>query len=131
MRMEKENSVYCIRHWLRQLQCSWSLHDEELTLKPIVHAVTTLWIWESNHNTIKPLYSKRGSWLKFFEHSNLLCVRALRSIISHAPIEEYWLRFFPQEEFNVHVDYILSKQDNTFHMSAKDTTTTGILDRIL
>ena len=44
-------------------------------------------------------YSKEGLWLKFFNHSNLLCTKALRAIINHALIEEYCLRFFPQEEF--------------------------------
>ena len=45
---------------------------------------------------IKPSYSKGGSWLKYFGHSNSLCTRA---IINHTPIGEYCLRFFPQEEF--------------------------------
>ena len=48
---------------------------------------------------IEPSYSKGESWLKFFGHSNLLCTRASRAIINHTPIEEYYLRFFPQEEF--------------------------------
>ena len=48
---------------------------------------------------IEPSYSKRGSWLKFFGHSNSLCTRASRAIINHAPIGEYCLRFFLQEEF--------------------------------
>ena len=43
-------------------------------------------------------YSKEGLWLKFFNHSNLLCTRATRAIINHALIREYHLRFFPQEE---------------------------------
>ena len=49
--------------------------------------------------SIKPSYSKEGLWLKFFSHSNLLCARASRAIVNHAYIEEYHLRFFPQEEF--------------------------------
>ena len=44
-------------------------------------------------------YSKKGLWLKFFNHSNLLCTRVSRAIINYALIEEYCLRFFPQEEF--------------------------------
>ena len=49
--------------------------------------------------SIKPSYFKGGPWLKFFGHSNSLCARASRAIINHAPIGEYRLRFFPQEEF--------------------------------
>jgi len=49
--------------------------------------------------SIEPSYSKEGLWLKFFDHSNLLCARALRAIVNHASIEKYHLRFFLQEEF--------------------------------
>jgi len=38
-------------------------------------------------------------WLKYFGHSNLLCVKATRAIVNHVPIGEYQLRFFSQEEF--------------------------------
>ena len=54
------------------------------------------------NNDNKPLeliYSKGGTWLKYFGHSNSLCARVTRAIINHAPIGEYQLRFFPQEEF--------------------------------
>jgi len=54
---------------------------------------------DDNLNPVEPSYSKKGSWLKFFGHSNSLCARALRAIINHTPIGEYQLRFFPQEEF--------------------------------
>ena len=50
-------------------------------------------------NPIESLYSKKELWLKFFGHSNSLYARASRAIINHTPIEEYQLRFFPQEEF--------------------------------
>ena len=40
-----------------------------------------------------------GLQLKVFSHSNLLCARATRVIVNYASIGEYWLRFFPQEEF--------------------------------
>jgi len=43
--------------------------------------------------------TKEGPWLKCFGHSNLLCARALRAIVNHAPIGDYCLRFFPREEF--------------------------------
>jgi len=35
----------------------------------------------NNLNIIKPAYSKRGSWLKYFGHSNLLYIRATRAIV--------------------------------------------------
>jgi len=47
----------------------------------------------------KPLTSRGEPWLKYFGHPNFLCARATRSIVNHAPIGEYCLRFFPWEEF--------------------------------
>jgi len=52
-----------------------------------------------NFNVIEPSYTKGGPWLQWFGHSNLLCARATRAITNHAPIGEYRLRFFPEEEF--------------------------------
>ena len=52
-----------------------------------------------NNNTIKLSYVKEGSWLKTFDHSNLLCACAIRKIMNHTLIGEYRLRFFPREEF--------------------------------
>jgi len=52
-------------------------------------------LFDSDNNTIKPLYAKDSVWLKFFSHSNSLCARAIRAITNHAPIGEYRLRFFP------------------------------------
>jgi len=49
--------------------------------------------------SIELFYSNREPWLKFIGHSNLLCMRATRAIINHAPIGEYRLHFFPKEEF--------------------------------
>jgi len=51
-------------------------------------------------NSIKPTYSKGELWLKFFGHSNLLYIRAIRAITNHAPIREYQLKFFLEEEFS-------------------------------
>jgi len=50
-------------------------------------------------NIIEPSYSKEGLWLKYFSHSNSLCIRATRAIVDHTPIDEYHLRFFPQDNF--------------------------------
>ena len=54
---------------------------------------------DDNFNTIEPAYTKGGPWLQVFGHSNLLCARATRAITNYAPIGEYWLRFFPNEDF--------------------------------
>jgi len=53
-----------------------------------------------NDNPIESLYTKGGSWLKFFSHSNSLCTRASRAITNHTPIGEYKIRFFPREDFS-------------------------------
>jgi len=50
-------------------------------------------------NLLKLLTIKDGSWLQHFGHLNMLCARATRAIINHAPIGEYQLRFFSREEF--------------------------------
>jgi len=54
---------------------------------------------DDDNNPIEPSYVKGGSWLKFIGYSNLLCAKATRAIVSHAPIEEYRLCFFLKEEF--------------------------------
>ena len=55
---------------------------------------------DSDLKPIKPLAIKDNSWLQHFGHSNSLCTRATRAIINHAPIGEYYLRFFPREDFS-------------------------------
>ena len=52
------------------------------------------------NNFLEPTYVKSRSWLKFFGHSNSLCVRATRAIVNHITIGEYRLRFFPREDFS-------------------------------
>ena len=42
-----------------------------------------------NLSTIELMYSKEGSWLKYFGHSNSLYARATRAIVNHSPIGEY------------------------------------------
>ena len=54
---------------------------------------------DDDFNTIEPAYTKGGPWLQVFGHSNSLCARAMRAITNHAPIGEYYLRFFPNEDF--------------------------------
>jgi len=52
---------------------------------------------DDNNNPLEPTYSKGRTWLKYFGHSNLLCARASRAIVNHAPICKYCLRLFSQE----------------------------------
>ena len=54
---------------------------------------------DDNFNIIKSSYTKGGSWLQSFGHLNLLCTCAMRAIISHTPIGEYRIKFFPNKEF--------------------------------
>jgi len=54
---------------------------------------------DNDLNPIEPSYTKGGSWLQMFGHSNSLCARATRAITNHAPIREYRLRFFPSLDF--------------------------------
>ena len=55
---------------------------------------------DNNLNPIEPSSIKGSLWLQHFRHSNLLCAQATKAIINHAPIEEYWLKFFPREDFS-------------------------------
>ena len=54
---------------------------------------------DDDFNIIEPTYIKGGLWLQTFGHSNSLCARATRAITNHAPIGEFHLKFFPNEEF--------------------------------
>ena len=55
---------------------------------------------DDDFNTIKPSYTKGGSWLQAFGLSNLLCTCAIRAITNHAPIRKYQLRFFLYKDFS-------------------------------
>ena len=86
--------------------------------------------WQQSQ-PIELLATRDGPWLQQFSHSNLLCARTTRAIINYAPIGEDCLRFFPREEFHVHVVYTLSKLGNISCMTARDSTNIGILKGIL
>ena len=60
---------------------------------------------DDDFNTIEPIYTKGGPWLQVFGHSNSLCACAARAITNHAPIGEYRLRFFPNEDFKCSCNY--------------------------
>ena len=53
----------------------------------------------NNLEIIEPSYIKEGPWLQVFGHSNSLCARVTRAITNHALIGEYYLQFFPKEDF--------------------------------
>ena len=52
-----------------------------------------------NLKDIELSYTKGGPWLQLFGHSNTLCACAMGAITNYAPIREYQLRFFSNEEF--------------------------------
>jgi len=54
---------------------------------------------DDNNNIIEPSYTKGGSWLKAFGHSNSLYACAACAITNHTSIGKYRLRFFPREKF--------------------------------
>ena len=55
---------------------------------------------DSNFKSIELLAIKDSPWLQHFGHSNLLYTRATRAIVNYTPIGEYYLRFFPKEDFS-------------------------------
>jgi len=57
-------------------------------------------LWNIDEGIMEPSYSKEGIWIKYISHSNLLYARATRVITNNAPIGEYWLGFFPREDFS-------------------------------
>jgi len=50
---------------------------------------------DDNEKVIKPIYTKGGLWLPHIGISNSICVRFTHMMLGHAPIGEYWQRFFP------------------------------------
>ena len=56
-------------------------------------------LYDEDNNPLELSYAKRGTWLKYFGHSNSLCTRVTRAITNHAPIGEYRLIFFLWEDF--------------------------------
>ena len=85
---EKINSNNIINHWKMTFQASDGKGRSFLNLV------------DGNYEDIEPSYIKGGPWLQAFGYSNLLCARATRAITNHAPIGEYRLRFFPNEDFS-------------------------------
>jgi len=71
---------------------------------------------DNNLNIIESAYTKGRSWLQVFGHSNSLCAHATRAITNHAPIDEYWLRFFPNKDFKYPCnDYPIESRRHILH----------------
>ena len=71
---------------------------------------------DDNFNIIELAYTKGGPWLQVFGHSNSLCTCATRAITNHAPIGEYQLRFFPNEDFKYLYDnYPIESRRHILH----------------
>jgi len=56
-------------------------------------------ITNNNGFTLEPFYKKGGTWLSHFRFFNSTCARMTRLITNHAPIGEYYKRFFPHKEY--------------------------------
>ena len=66
--------------------------------------------------SLEPSYSKEGTQLKYFGHSNLLCTRATRAIINHTSIGEYYLYFFFKENFSyLYRNYSIETRHHIFY----------------
>jgi len=82
-------------------------------------------------NDLKPvklLTVNSSSWLKYFDYSNSLYIRATRVIINYILIN---LDSFLKKSSSVHMTFILSKESIIFFMTVKDIITIGILEKIL
>ena len=83
---EESNNI--IKNWYMIFQAS-NLKDNQF-----------LNLLDDNLYYIELLYIKEGSWIKYFEHTNLLCIRATWAITNYTPIGKYCLRLFPRKSFN-------------------------------
>ena len=64
---------------------------------PTVQGHHFLTLRGKNCKPLQPSYSKDGSWLTHIGQLVILCARATRAILNHAPIGEYRQCFFPAE----------------------------------
>jgi len=84
---KKTNSDNIINQWKMMFQASDRKENHFLDLV------------DNNLNIIEPVYTKGGSWLQAFSHSNSLCAHTMRAITNHTSIGEYRLRFFSKKDF--------------------------------
>jgi len=67
-----------------------SFHSEKMFFQVLDNkGKNFLELLDDEFNLLGPLTIKGGPWLQHFGHSNILCTRATRAIINHAPIGEY------------------------------------------
>jgi len=85
---KKEECNFIIRKWQIYFQVSDYKRKHFLDLN------------NDNNQLIHPIYSKDGTWLKYFSFFNLLCAHIIRLITNHTSINKYRLRrFFPNNSF--------------------------------
>ena len=71
---------------------------------------------DNENKLLELIYSKNRTWLKYFEHSNLLCMRAIRVIVNHTLIGKYRLRFFSQKNFKYsYSNYLIKTRHHIFY----------------
>jgi len=71
---------------------------------------------DNNLHLLELSYTKEGLWIKYSSHSNSLCTRTTRAIVNHAPIGEYCLCFFPNEDFSCPCsDYLIESRHHILH----------------
>ena len=71
---------------------------------------------DDDYEDIELSYIKSGLWLQAFGHLNSLCACTTKAITSHAPIGEYHLRFFPNEDFKYpYKNYLIESRRHILH----------------
>jgi len=86
---------FCKKQDCNSVSVQWRMTFQVLDLKER----NFLKLLDDESNPLESSTIRGSLWLQYFSHSNSLCARATRAIVNHAPIGEYWLRFFPREEF--------------------------------
>ena len=92
---------YSMKEESNDIICKWQITFQVSNFKEN-HFLNLL---NNYYLSIKPTYMKSGLWLNIIDYSNSLCMRVTRTIINHALIGKYWLRFFPKENFNCSYRY--------------------------
>ena len=85
---------YCKKQKCDFILSQWKISFQAVDLK----GKNFLELLDNDLNPIKLLTTKDSSWLQHFSLSNLLCARASQAIVNHAPIGEYYLKFFFRED---------------------------------
>jgi len=91
----KSSWDFCKKCKCDSISAMWRMNFQALDLKER----NFLELLDNDSNPLELSTIKGRLWLQYFSHSNSLYTRTTRAIVNHAPIREYWLRFFPREEF--------------------------------